>query len=463
MDRQYDVIVVGGGGAGMSAALMAHEGGARVLLVEAGDRLGGSTALSGGVVYAAGTSVQRERGIVDSPDAAYAYSLTLNQYKVAPALVRRLCDESPPAIDWLIGLGVEFRPENLYQAGVDGVERGHRATDQGAGIAAALEAAISRTPVDVALRSRVDGLLRGEDGSIQGIRVDGFAIAAGAVVLATGGFGANPELLARHYPEAAAHSDWSWYIGVPECRGDALALTEPLGVELSGHNRGLLLLTPGFAKQVEPYPPGWLVYVNRDGRRFIAETTEYAVTSGVVKEQLAGECFAIFDEKSRLAAKAPPPTPKNPWPGTWDADQLESLAGQGRLLRADSLEELAVKAGIRPSTLQTTMERYNLDCAAGSDGEYFKPAAMLRPVAAPPFYAARLRPAVVCLTSFGPRIDPDARVLRRDDRPAPGLYAAGEASGGVLGERYVGGGNSIANAIVYGRIAGSGAARFSQS
>ena len=460
MNERYDVIVVGGGGAGMAAALMAEAEGARVLLLDAAGQLGGSTAQSGGVLWAAGTSVQRARGIADSAEDAYRYYMILNQYRVEPELVRVLCDRAADSVEWLLEQGVTFLPENLYQSGVDGIPRGHRATEHGGEIGRVLDARVSnRSNIVVALKTRVSALLRDEHGAVRGVSVDGYEVEASAVVLATGGFGANPELLARYYPEAAAHGDWAWYIGIDECRGDAIPLTEPFGVDLGGVNRGLLLLTPGFAKQLEPYPPGWLVYVNREGRRFIAETTEYAVTSGVVKEQLGGECFAIFDEQARIECKAPPPTAKNPWGSTWDTDRLADLASTGRVIKADTIAELAEAAGIRPATLATTIARYNEDCAAGQDTQFDKPSAYLRPVATGPFYAARLRPAIVCLTACGPRIDPATRVLRRDDTPIQGLFAAGEATGNVLGERYCGGGNSISNAIVFGRIAGIQAAR----
>ena len=107
----------------MSAAIEAASHSARALIVEAGDRLGGSTAMSGGVYYAAGTEAQRAQGIEDTPDEMFRYYMTLNQYRVEPSLVRKLCDEAAPSLKWLIGMGAEFPAENLYQSGVDGVAR----------------------------------------------------------------------------------------------------------------------------------------------------------------------------------------------------------------------------------------------------------------------------------------------------------------------------------------------------
>jgi len=462
--HDYDVIVVGGGGAGMCAAIEAHDAGARVALVEADRRLGGSTALSGGVYYAAGTSVQRARGIADdTAEAMFEYYLTLNQYRVEPALARVLCDQAAPGLEWLIGVGVEFPPEGLYCSGVERVPRGHGALGAGASIAAALEGEVGKRAIDVALDSRVEALLPGAAmGSIAGIRVSGAEIRAPAVVLATGGFGANPYLLHRLYPDAARQADWSWYIGSPHCVGDGLLLGESVGADLIGHNRGLLLTTPNFRKVLEVFVPGWLVYVNREGRRFVNEMAEYAVMAGVIQAQTGGSCFAIFDERARSDAK---PHPRyadafaaGVMPMNWVADELAAQVQTGKVLQAETLDELATRCGIRPGGLAATVERYNADASEGIDRAFFKDGDQMKPILTPPFHAVEVRPAIICLTSTGLRIDERTRVLDACDRPIGGLFAAGETAGGVLGERYVGGGNSIANAVVFGRLAGRQAA-----
>ncbi len=456
MNADYDVIVIGAGGAGLAAAAMAIELGAKVAVIEAGDRVGGSTALSAGIFYAAGTSVQRAAGVAgDSAEAMYDYYMTLNQYNVDAALAKRLCDDAAASVEWLIGMGVEFRPERLYASGVDGNRRGHAPTDNGAGIIAALDHTVSGK-CDLALKTRVRALAI-ENGQVVGVRVGDETIRARAVIVATGGFGANPELLARYYPEAAAHHDWAWYIGTPNAQGDGLALGSAAGADIVGHNRGLLLATTNFVKELEVYMPGWLAYVNRDGRRFVDETIEYAVMSGVIKEQPNSECFAIFDEALRATAAPSPYAAEAIKAGraqtSWVPDRLADYVRAGNILKADTLEDLARKAGIRWPALGNAIDRYNRDCAAGADSAYFKAAENLKPIVQPPYYAARIRAATVCLTSTGLRIDTHGRVLDGNDAPIPGLFAAGETTGQVLGSRYIGGGNSIANAITGGRAA----------
>ncbi|MDH3642024.1 MAG: FAD-binding protein, partial [Gammaproteobacteria bacterium] len=130
----------------------------------------------------------------------------------------------------------------------------------------------------------------------------------------------------------------------------------------------------------------------------------------------------------------------------------------GKVKKAETLDELAIACGIRPGALAATVDRYNTDAAAGHDSRFFKRAEEMKPISTAPFYAVEVSPAIVCLTSTGLRINNKTQVLNEQDQVVRGLYAAGETTGGVLGERYIGGGNSISNAIVFGTIAGAQAA-----
>lgn len=446
----YDVIVLGAGGAGLSAAHEAAHAGARVLLVEAGDRAGGSTAMSGGVFYAAGTSLQRRAGVVDDAESLYRYYLHINQFKLDPALVRVLCYGATEAFEWLVGLGVEFREADLYCSGIDRIRRGHRAAGRGAAITAAIEGSLAGLSVDIALRSRVRELLVAE-GRVAGIRIAGEAVTAKSVVLTTGGFGANRLLLSELYPTAAAQGALAWYIGTPHAQGDGLTLGRAIGAGITRPDRGLLLLTPGWARELETYLPPWLTHVTHEGRRFVDEASEYSILAELLNEQSARECFAIFDEAARAVAKSP-------LAPNWSADRLAELAATGQIARAGTLADLAGQLGIAAETLATTVAAVNANAAAGRDAAFFKDAAHLRPIATPPFYGVRIRAAVVCWTGTGLRIDTEARVLDQADRPIPGLFAAGETTGGMFGPCYAGGGASIGNAVVFGRIAGRNAA-----
>ena len=465
MEYDYDVIIIGGGGAGLSAACAAAEKGSKVALLEAGDSVGGSTALSAGVFYAAGTSLQRTMGVDDdTAEKMYEYYMTLNQHRVNAQNVRTLCNMSADAFEWLVELGVEFKPEGLYKSGVESIPRGHSSALGGAGITQAIEVKAQKLGVDVAVGSRVQSL-HIVDRVVCGVIVDGDTITSRAVIVATGGFGQNKYLLNKYYPEAASQKDWTWCISAETCVGDGLVMGLEIGADIDGFNRGLLLPTPGFARNLDVMLPSWLMLVNRGGRRFISESIEYAVMSGVISSELGGCAFAIFDDDSKKYGKPDPQFASYYESGlftyTWSNDRIDDQITTGKVLQCETLSELATKAGIVPQALVNAVKEYNDNIDSGSDAQFGKDPTLMRKIIKPPFYACEIRPAIVCLTSTGLRINNKAEVLDEYGSKIPGLYAAGETTGSVLGERYIGGGNSICNAVVFGRIAGWEASKVS--
>ena len=463
MANDYDVIIIGAGGAGLAAAHGAAERGRKVLVLEAGERPGGSLALSGGVFYAAETSVQREAGITDSIERMYRFYMAVNQYRLPAPVIRRLCVEATPVFEWLRELGVRFAPSHLYKAGLDTVARGHRCLGLGAEIAEKLEGALGRHDnVEIVTHTRVTGLLRDAAGAVCGVEAAGEKLTAPAVIVATGGIGANLEMVARYLPRTAQYGDWVWYVGAPTNRGDGVDMALSVGATMTGQDTGSIMLTPGFGRDFEPYIPGWFLFVDHAGRRFADETSDYAVNSNLVRDLPGGECFALFDEAARLAsrpAKVGEKDQSGAYPlASWTADRLAAQADAGRVIRAATLDELAARAGLHADRLAVTIAGYNASCAAGHDAQFGKAPDLLKPLTTPPFYAVRLRPTAIGVTGAGLRTDDQARVLDALDRPIPGLFAAGETVGGVHGELYVGSGGMIANAIVYGLIAGRNAA-----
>lgn len=454
MSRDYDVVVIGSGAAGLAAAIMAHDAGARVLVLEADDKVGGSSRLSGGHFYAAGTSLQREADIEgDTADAFYSYFMTANQWQLEPAVVRRYCDEAPPTFEWLRGLGVVYRPERVYISGIDTVARGHPPEGGGLAVVKVLDNERIKRGIDLALLTPAERLLTHADGGVAGVVAGGDEVGAPCVVIASGGFGHNRALLDRYFPDAKMGGDWTWCISGPKSMGDGLVLGEGVGGTIGGHNRGLLLLTPGFAHDLEVSVPGWTILVSREGRRFTDETAPYPVMAGLFKRN-GGMAYAVFDEVSRR--QAAPASEFNP---SFNPENLAARADAGRIIRANTIDELAARAKINCRPLLGTVERYNADVAAGRDSSYLKARRHLRPIQTPPFYAVEVRPAIIAWTGTGLRIDADAHVIGQDERPIPGLYAAGETVGSFHGDVYIGGGGSYGPAVTFGRIAGANAGR----
>jgi succinate dehydrogenase/fumarate reductase flavoprotein subunit len=461
----YDVVVLGSGLAGTCAALEAAGLGARVLIVEAEEKPGGRSQFSTGMIMGAGTRFQRDKGIEDSPENLFRHYMTLNQWKVDASIVRRLAEEAGPSIEWLAELGVKFL--DVYYSGDEIVPRGH-VTHGGAAIMEVVLARARLHPgIDLALKQRVDRLLT-SDGRVTGVEAGGEQLTAGAVVMATGGIEGNPELIARYLPDAvAAGGDWLWPNGLePVARyskGDAFALVSAVSAQITGHNRWLCNLRPNFAHESDPYFPGWLVCVNREGRRFFDEMSPYSVTQPIVLAQ-DGPLWAVFDDAVKRASQ-PQSTaqfkkvliPGMTWED-WVEPVIDEMVEAGKVITAGSIADLARAIGVSGPGLAGTIEKYNADVAAGEDSVHLKKPAVLRPVSTPPFYATEVRLCQLSVTAVGPRVDRDGRVINTANLPVPGLFAAGECVGGVLGDVYVGSGNALANALVFGRVAGRSAA-----
>lgn len=466
-DAEFDVVVIGGGGAGLSAAVSAAEQGASVILFEAEGELGGSTQLSAGLFTAGGTRIQRELGVDDTVERYYQHYMDLNQWMLKPGLIWTFCEQTAPALEWLIGLGVDIPAKfstnahtpGLSRAGVEDVWRGHVPRDQGYGVVQVLDKARRSHGIDAVLHTRIDELVV-TDGRVAGVIADGVRVDAGAVVVASGGLASSPALVERWFPTALRAADSLFVVAAPGSRGDHLTFGEQVGASIVGDGWGLLLPTASFVRYHHwqaGFPPPSRIYINARGRRFMDEDASYAVSSQIIEAQ-GGDVWAVFDERARLALP----------PGYADWTPQNVLAGldTGHVVRGESLTELAAMIKVDAQIMQAAVARWNEQLPHGRDADYqrdrsfaAKGAGNPAPIAAAPFYATRVMPAELVCTHAGLEIDENAAVLAADARPIPGLYAAGEAGAGVLGTRYVGGGNAVANAITMGRIAGRNAAR----
>ncbi len=458
-----DVVVIGSGAAGLSAALAARQAGAeRVLVAESEAIVGGSSRLSGGLMMGAGTRYQEAAGVVDTWQELFHDYMTLNQWQVEPAVVERLTQRAGASVEWLGDLGVDFY-EQLVFGGDETKPRVHCPIGRGQAVVDVLYRHCRESGVDVALGQRVDRLLV-DDGAVVGVAVGGDEITADSVVIATGGFGASDDKRRDLFP-SVFDTGWSYYIGADGSRGDALDFTRAVDAQVTGHDRGLRLLHTDFDRMYEAYLPGWLVLVNREGRRFCNETAPYGIMDGLLKAQ-GDVAFAIFDHTALIDATALgvarykqsiPGSTKKQSPH-WNMEIIDMMLAEGKVHRSDSFDGLADAIDVPVDHLRATVDRVNELVALQEDVDYLKDPTFLEPISTAPFYAVEVRPATCCFTACGLRITRDAEVLDEAGRPVRGLYAAGEVTGGVIGPRYVGSGNSYGNCVTMGRVAGQSAA-----
>jgi succinate dehydrogenase/fumarate reductase flavoprotein subunit len=469
------VLVLGAGAAGLPAAIEAHDAGADVSILEADDQIGGSLAMSGGAYYAAGSHTQSDLGIVDSVDSLYHYYMLLNHWLLEPRLIRLLCEGAVEGLDWLEEQGVVWDPDKLYIGGLETTPRAHvpavnrpRLGPGGGGaIADALYRSVRERGIPIRTNVHVTSLVLDGEGAVVGARSEsGEKFEAESVVLGTGGFAHDPELLASYFPSATVHGDWHWHWGAKYDIGDALRIGEQLGAGIASLDRGTQVLSPNFSRTLDGFMPGWLLIVNHDGLRFIDESAPYAVLGDAMNRQPDnGKCYAIVDNRvmsgDRDAEAAEAADPHGMGAGfvsNWSRESLQLQLNADAVVAATTIEGLALALGMRPRALEATVNQYNRDARAGSDSVWHKPAEHLIAVDEAPFVAVEVRAAVVGLTFTGLRINQRAQVLDQDGLPISGLFAAGDAAGGLHGERYAGSGASIAAATVFGRVAGVGAA-----
>jgi fumarate reductase flavoprotein subunit len=452
-DPDFDVIVVGSGAAGLAAAVAAGQSGARVLVVESERRIGGSSRLSDAVLQAADTSVQRRDGTVDSTEAMFQYYMALNRWQLEPGLVRAFCDDARVVVEWLAGLGLEFGPVEF--AGIEPTPRGHPTIGHGDALIAALQTECGKWKVDMAIDNRVEDVRR-SNSTVWSVRARGEELTAPSVVLAAGGFAHNPALIQRYLGGRMLGGSHPPSPAGPGSVGDALVIGERLGAGITGHDRAHWV--PG------PLVPSEVVLVTTEGHRFINESLDHSVR--VAAAHYHGHTqYAVFDERTRrvgghhrFVARTESAFLFNRDPLRTAGTPVEDWTRSGALVRAATLREAALGAGLDSETVAATIEHYNEACRDGRDGAFEKDPSFLIPIETPPFYVLRVEPSMLVATFCGLRIDHGGRVLHTAGRPIRGLYAAGESAGGVVGEVYAGHGNSVTTGLVFGRRAGYDAA-----
>jgi fumarate reductase flavoprotein subunit len=450
-DAEVPLIIVGAGAAGLCAALAAKEAGADPIVIERDAVPAGSTALSAGLIPAAGTRFQRAKRIDDNAELFAADIRRKNNDQSDPAMVATVARESGPLIEWLAErYGLPFDViDNFTYPGHSAMRMHGLPTRSGAELIDRLRGAAEQADITILAESRVEQLFADDEGRICGIeltRADGGRerIGCDALVLACNGYGGNAALVRELIPEMAD----ALYFGHPGNQGDAVLWGRALGAQLShlpayqGHGsvatpHNILITWAAIAEG------GF--QVNAQGRRFSDETHGYSEQAAEVLRQPGEIAFDVFD--ARIAGIAR------------QFEDFRAAEKGGALLTADTLEELAARMRVPAEALVAEYnETEELKVRDGTDrfGRVFSSKQTLKP----PFHAVKVTGALFH-TQGGLVVDDKACVRHQDGSLFPNLFAAGGAAAGVSGDTAAGylSGNGLLTATTLGRLAGQAAAR----
>lgn len=496
LTEDCDVVVVGAGGAGMTAAITAADAGRKVIIVESQSVSGGNSVRATGGMNAAKTSYQDENTFDESAGVEktlasaadkYADNETItalaatvqkqwDEYQAAPTgyfdsvelfeldtmiggkginnpeLVKTLCENSSAGIDWLASIGADLTSVGAF--GGASVKRIHRPVDAdgktiavGSYIVPILESTCEDRGIEIIYSTTADKILTDSEGNAVGIEGKGDAgntvtINAKSVVLATGGFGANLDMVVEYKPElegfvttnaAGAQGQgitMATEVGAGTVDMDQIQIHPTVHVDDNGAAN---LITEGLRGD-------GAILVNKEGKRFIDEVGTRDVVSAAENSQTDGMAWLIVDQKMVDASAV-----------------IQGYIKKGFTVTGNTVEELAAAMDVDSAALVETMSTWNAAVAAESDPE-FNRTSFADPLDTAPYYAITVQPGIHH-TMGGVTIDTSAEVLKEDSSVINGLFAAGEVTGGVHGANRLGG-NAVADFIVYGRIAGQSAADY---
>lgn len=477
-DMEADIVIVGAGGAGMSAACTAKEAGSSVLVLEKGGVTGGDTALSGQSALGPWISKQKEAGIDESVERyiadmanSYSHGAFAEQGRELPSehpFTQLQTELSEEMFEWTsstIGIGWECDLESPVTEGVlpqptwDPIAgRSWMNQTPDASVMAAFNKAAESMGIDIRLRTEVDRLIKDGTGRVVGVWAydeNDFPIAvkaAKAIIVATGSFCSNRSMMERYLPVTRGIQGGGCY-GVT---GDGIRMVRNAGGSVSELDLGChwypyeastnsgqfsttLIFFGGPEGQVPiSQQPG--VLLNYEGERFISESEGYHLIGRATAQQPGQEAWYIFDSSPMVADMI-----------------LGIIPYNNRVVQAETLDELWKITRLPADAAQASIDGYNAAVAAGTDETFGKLLDNCQPVAQGPFYAINIRPKPYC-TYGGVDTDLDAHVVDASGNAIPGLYAAGIVTGSFAAREgfYYNGG--LAQALIFGRLAGKNAA-----
>ncbi len=452
-EQNFDVVVIGSGGAGFSAAITAKNAGANVVIIEKMPTVGGNSLITGGQMNVPGNWVQKEMGIEDSIELFVKDTLKGGDYLGDPEMVQILAEQALPAAEWLRDyIKVDFYPDQLFQFGGHSVKRAIIPRNHtGAEWISKFMAKTDELQIPIHTRTTAKALIKDQHGRVIGVEAEknGQMVVYNAkrgVVLATGGFGANVEMRTKYVPELDTRYGTTNARGIT---GDGIVMAEKLNAKT--HNMNSIQTYPichidsGVISLIADSRFFGAVVVNKEGQRFVEELERRDVISRAILAQTNQQAYVLWGKEIEDVA------------GVVDVhkDEFNELNRKGMMFKANSIEELADKFGIDKKALLAQVERVNQFAKAGKDKE-FNHRAGLKTLMQPPYYMLVAKPSVHH-TMGGLVTDTHTRVIDTKGKVIPGLFAAGEVTGLTHGSNRLGG-NAITDITVFGRIAGKEAA-----
>jgi len=455
IEKNADVVVIGAGGAGLAAAVSAHQNGAKVLVLEKMPMVGGNTIISGAAYNAVDPERQLAQGIEDSIDKHYTQTYEGGDKLGKPELVRTLVEKAYPALEWLESMGMKFKDEIFTVLGALWPRSHKPEKPLGTGYIETYMDYINKysNDIEVMLNTRATELIV-ENGRVVGVEAENnqntvIAKANNGVIIATGGFSANVQ--ARNY----YNKMWPDLTNLkttnrPGITGDGMWMAEKIGANLIGMEQIQLLPMgePGTGSLSGNIEQGVenRIFVNKDGNRFVDEGARRDVMTKALFQQEDNFMWVIVDKHSY---------PTGDTTNNFN-ETIDQLVEEGRAFKADTLEDLARQIEVDPANLIKSVETFNM-AVEKKIADPFGRTLFEHKIDTPPFYAGPRVPTVHH-TMGGIEINTKAQVLDKEGNIIPGLYAAGEVTGGIHGSNRLGG-NAVPDTVVFGKIAGESAAK----
>lgn len=442
-----DVVIVGAGGAGLSAAISAHQAGADVLVLEKMPIPGGNTTRATGGMNASETKFQKALDIEDSVDLFVEETLKGGYDKGNEELVRFMAENSADAIDWLDSMGITL--DGVSFSGGFSVARIHRPNDGspvGSYLVDGLLKQVDELGIEIVYNTEVNEIITKDD-KVTGVKAVGpdgdVEYDAKAVVVTTGGFGANLDMVIEYQPDLKGFVTTN----APGATGDGILMMQKVGADSVDMEE--IQIHPTVEQETsqlitEALRGEGAILVNQEGKRFTNELLTRDKVSAAEIAQSGGYAYIMFDETLKEKNKV-----------------VEKYIAQGYTHIGNTAEELAEDLDMDAAELAKTLETYNAAVSAKVDSEFEREPKALIAMDKAPYYAIKVAPGVHH-TMGGIKINVKTEVLKEDDSIIEGLYAAGEVTGGIHGGNRIGG-NAVSDIVVFGREAGKEAGAYAMA